>query len=375
MKSGRHRLVLSVVLCALALVIFLWFAKRYFNDHTPRVRTQQETNQSNNQSKPSLSPHGAQPQLQAFAVVLNGLNGGDASRRTLAELKTLLLSLPQGEALTVIREFLDTGTDAKTHQGFTIGNDGFLVSAPSLRVFLLDLLGQIDPLAAAAYARIVLERMDSPDEWAVCLRNVARASPTPESRSYLQQRFSMLLQQGAWQGNPSVGFLEAFDLAVFLGGAEFIPALSHLVRNEENPTAAHAAFLALDRLTLNEPTTVLRMFIDRPDLLDGREAIQAGYFARADVRDPTQRELLERYLLASNRSAQELIAFAELFPNANLMVSHNLLTRTVTFSNEDLRQKDQATIATINSWLNDPKFNHLVGVLKRLQERLNSYYH
>ena len=66
------------------------------------------------------------------------------------------------------------GNDAVTQLDLTIGPGGVLGDASSLRVFLLDYLGQIDRPAAAALARQILTAPTSPDEWAISLRNVAR---------------------------------------------------------------------------------------------------------------------------------------------------------------------------------------------------------
>ena len=106
-----------------------------------------------------------------------------------------------------------------------------------------------------------------------------------------------------WQVNPSVGFLEAFDVFVYTGDTNFVPELAQLASNKENPAAAHAAFLALDRLAQNDPLDMLGTLNDDPTLLSGREGAAAGFFARADVRDPDQKALLADYLLSPARSS------------------------------------------------------------------------
>src|SRR5206468_3974534 len=102
----------------------------------------------------------------------------------------------------------------------------------------LDQLARLDPVAAAAYARVVLANMDSPDEWAVALRDLARGDNSAEGRTFLEQKTGDLLRCEAWQQNTSVGYLEAFDAAVYLGGTNLLPVLSHLVRQRDNPAVA-----------------------------------------------------------------------------------------------------------------------------------------
>ena len=162
--------------------------------------------------------------------------------------------------------------------------------------------------------------MDSPDEWAVALRNLASGDSSPDGRALLEQKTIAMLQYQPWQQNPSVGYLEAFDVAVYLGGTDLLPTLSDLVR-QQDPALSHASYLALDRLVINNPAAVLGALEAAPDLMQGREATRADYFARADVRDPQQRQVLETYLLNPSLSASELQTFAGIYPNANFMIS------------------------------------------------------
>lgn len=311
--------------------------------------------------------------LQAAAADL--ANASDAAKRklALALLRQNLASRPASEAAAAIRRFLDSKADAATQQGFKIGAKGFLNEAPTLRTFLLDYLGQIDPAAAAEYARVILNSKDSPDEWAVALRNLATGDPSAEGRAFLQQKAGEMLQYGPWQQNPSTGYLEAFDVAVYLGGTGLVPALTELVRMQDNPAVAHAAYLALDRLAISEPAALLGALQADPDLMQGREQTRADYFARADVRDPQQRQVLESYLLDPRTSSQELQQFAGLFPNANYMVSQNLLTPTPTPDHAALVSRDAASLQSVQGWLTDPRFTNLQRPLQRVQQRLEDF--
>ena len=272
--------------------------------------------------------------------------------------------------------FADSWTrklDAPIGQGFKIGAKGFLNEAPTLRTFLLDYLGQIDPVAAAEYARVILSSKDSPDEWAVALRNLATGDPSVGGRALLQQKAGELLQYGPWQQNPSTGYLEAFDVAVFLGGTSLVPALTELVRMQDNPAVAHAAYLALDRLAITEPAALLGALEADSNLMQGREQTRADYFARADVRDPQQRQVLESYLLDPRTSPQELQQFGGVFPNANFMVSQNLLTPTPTPDHAALTSRDAASLQAVQAWLADPRFASLQGQLQRVEQRLEGF--
>jgi hypothetical protein len=215
--------------------------------------------------------------------------------------------------------------------------------------------------------------MDSPDEWAVALRNLASGDSSADGRALLQQKTLALLQYEPWQQNPSAGYLEAFDVAVYLGGTDLLPALSGLVRQQENSAVNHASYLALDRLVINNPAATLGALEDAPDLMQGREATRADYFARADVRDPQQREVLEKYLLNPALSASELQTFAGTYPSANFMISPNLLTQTPTPDHGSLASRDEQSLAVVQQWMADPRFSNLAPALQKITARLQVF--
>lgn len=95
--------------------------------------------------------------------------------------------------------------------------------------------------------------------------------------------------------------------------------------------------------------------------------------ARADVRDATQRQALETYLLGEQRTAAELAAFASVFPNANFHISNNLLTHAPYLDGAALAERDRAAWVTVNAWLADPRFETVTGTLRMVQSRLRQF--
>jgi hypothetical protein len=237
----------------------------------------------------------------------------------------------------------------------------------------LDELGRLDPAAAADYSKVILASMDSSDEWAVALRNLATGDPSADGRALLAQKTAQMLQHTPWQQNPSAGFLEAFDVAVYLGGTGFVPTLSGLVRSQDNPAVAHAAFLALDRLVINEPAPILQAMENDPAMMAGRESTRADYFARANVSDPQQRQILESYLLNRAISTSELQTFASVYPNANFMVSANLLTPANLPSHDALINLDGQSLTVAQQWLTDPRFAQVAPELQTITQRLTGF--
>ena len=311
--------------------------------------------------------------LNSKAGDLKAIKGSEEGRHQLAALRRYLSSVKSESAAIAIKNWLDTGEDAATQLEFKVGRDGNLQEAPSLRGFLLDYLAQIDPVAASACAEKILGTMNSPDEWAISLRAYALANPAPEARTFLHQKLSELIGNESWRNDPSTGFLEAFDVIVYTRDRELTPDLAGFVQQKENRALAHAAYLTLDRLIQAEPAETLGQLQSRPELMEGREGTRADFFARADVRDPKQRTILESYLLDPGRSPTELQKFAATYPNANYMVSYNLLSQTRTPTGDQIVARDREALKAVQEWLGDPRFAHLGPQLQTMKSRLEQF--
>lgn len=355
--------IVAVVASLVAVALWIWLPRML----TPPPRT------ANSHGLPAVATLPALMQLETAVAGIRSTSDSATVQAQLHELRTFLQSLPPSTAAIVIRGFLDSTNDAPTHLAFGIGSDGFLAESPSLRVFLLDLLARLDAKVAAAYAKRILETPTAPDEWAVALRNLALGDPGPESSLFLEEKLMEMLRNEEWVNNPSAGFLEAFDVAVHLGGTNLVSPLTALVRSKENPAVAHAAFLALDRMVIQQPAEVLAVMQQQPEMMQGREQTHANYFARADVSDETQRALVEDYLLDPARHEAELTTFAGVFPNANFMISHNLLTQSATPDGAALSRRDRDALGVVETWLRDPRFERLQPQLRQIELRLQTF--
>lgn len=293
----------------------------------------------------------------------------------LEQLALALRQAPPDEVARAIRAFFDSRNDASTHLSFRIEKGGNLSEAPTLRTWLLDQLGRLNSSAAAEMARSILATPESADEWAVAMRNFGRAQTSPEDVRYLQEKLGELLRNPSWQQEQSAGWLEAFDVAVSTRATQLTPEFAHMITRLETKDhpAAYASFLTLDRLVLADPVTMLAQLEANPELLAGRELTRAGYFARADVRDPQQRAVLEQYLLDERREPAELEKFAGLYPSANFMLSNNLLSTEQTPRQSQLAEQDRAALAVVEEWLADRRFVRLAPHLKITKSRLQSF--
>ncbi len=322
------------------------------------------------QAEASATPVG-EDKLKMAANKLAGASDAAGKNSALIELKSALASGSVSEPARAIRQLLDSKMDAPTGRGFKIGKGGMLTEAPTLRAWLLDQLAQIDPAAAAEYAKIILQSKDSPDEWALALRNLALGDASKEARALLAGKTGELLGAKDWQQNPAASYLEAFDTVVFLGGTDFVPTLAGLVSTQDNPALAHAAFLTLDRLVIHDPTAMLSTLLEHPALMSGREQTRADYFARADVSNPKQLELLQNYLLQTSTAERQ--QFAGVFPNANFMVSANLLTQSPALDQGEIKKRDAESLKVVQQWLADPRFAGARPELEKIQVRLQEF--
>jgi hypothetical protein len=296
-----------------------------------------------------------------------------AARQTLGLLKRQLLAADQALAFGWIRKQLAKKEEVLTGLEFTIGRDRSLSGWPTFRVFLLDLVREIDAVAAATLAREILQVSNSADEWAVALRNLALEASSNDDRDWLKAKTVELLRNEAWRGHPSVGYLEAFDLFVFTQNTEVIPELVSMTENHAQPGVRHAAYLTLDRLVLVRPEPALKLLVNTASMHPGSGRMISNMVARADVRDQAQLQLVERYLLDGRRSTVELQSFCNVFPNANFSVSNNLLTEKPTFEGADMALRDRQSLMIVTAWMEDPRFARLHPMLRTTFLRLRSF--
>jgi hypothetical protein len=313
----------------------------------------------------------SRPPADAISPVMEFLGGNPAPadvRSEFQKLKQSLASMPKDEAITLIREFLAKGGDRMTGLSFEISGDGSLTEWPTFRTFLLDAMLAIDPTAAAAISREILAKPTSADEWALALRNVGRAE---NDAAYLRAKTEELITHPAWQANPSIGYLNAFDVLVHTDSTASTPLLSSLIQLKDRRDLAHAGFLTLDRLVQRQPVDELTRLTADAALQESRPEMVSQQFARADLRDPAQQSLVKAWLLDPARKPSELRAFAGVYPNNNRFVSNNLLTRETAPTGDDLAAHDREVLTVIAGWQQDPAFVgvkvHLTTMVSRLK--------
>ena len=64
---------------------------------------------------------------------------------------------------------------------------------------------------------------------------------------------------------------------------------------------------------------------------------------------------------------------AGIYPNGNFMISHSLLTQTVTPNRESQAQQDRESLRVLEAWLVEPRFEKIKPQLQTLRTRLLSF--
>src|ERR1051325_4575270 len=140
----------AIVAALLAVFgVWLWLGKN--PALPPTGKTASEVAKSN--QPPLQTPQASNTREQALrsaAGKLAAAQSADERKDALVHLRETIATGSTIEVVAAMRALLESRTDASTGQGFKIGGGGSLLEAPTLRTWLLDQLGQLDPAAAAA---------------------------------------------------------------------------------------------------------------------------------------------------------------------------------------------------------------------------------
>ena len=313
------------------------------------------------------------PLLEALMKLRRGL-GRDLSMKdtaaALSELQDALHASPPGGAVTALLAMLDSGDDAKTGLVFRVGPGGDLLAAPTLRVWMLDQLGRLDPNSAANYAAHIYARHDSADEWAVALRNDWRVAGPTGHLEGVRARALELLADTEWAKQPSLGFLEALDVSVATMAWEAVPRFEQWLDPAQPHALRAGAWVALDRLTMEGPSDFLPTLVQHREWLASQPLLRAGFIARADLSVERERSAVETYLQRDDVVKTEGRRFFELIPNVNSTISHNLVTKLRMRSPSQAARLDRVSLAAIREWYVQPRFSRWTIELAEAESRL-----
>lgn len=318
--------------------------------------------------------------LEALREKLRQKPDRETALRLLQEFMAKVLAMDPDPVAATLLEFLRSGEDQGTGLDFVVGEAG-LEEWPTLRAFLLDLLGKIDLGMASEYAlSAVIPAESSTVEYAVALRifwlNGGAEQATPE----LANAWSRLFRKADWAEHPDEAWLESLDFVVRMPSLlfVFIPEASDwLAHPGVSAGKADAAQLALERLVRNHPVETLGTLLKNPDWFSqGRgPVIRASLFARVDLSNASQAEILHRYLLSLDPANNEAKAFAKAFPYRKFSVSPGLAGFPNLQTPEEIRTSNQAAAEFFRQAASAGTYPKIQKQITQIQARLNELNH
>jgi hypothetical protein len=352
----------------LLLLFLVWAAFRQSQKQEATTRSVDPKNQASKNGSASLPSdppkdmgkeegkivlHAPDPVLKAELQELKSRLAQKPDRETVLRLLRELMqkafaSNPDAAAVALL-EFLRSGEDLSTSLGFVVGEAG-LDEWPTLRAFLLDLMGKIDPEMASRYALdTVIPAKSSTVEYAVSLQILwnhgGAEKPTPE----LTQAWLGLLKKADWSARPDPAWLESLDFASRIPEAtpDFLKASTDWLADPENVVERVGAVdLALERMAVQQPVETMESLVRDPSLLSlGRGIYQRSQiFARASLNDSDQQKLLVAYLQRLDPGSQEAELFFSAFPCHNFSVSPGLSGQPKVNSSREIIASDRAAL-------------------------------
>jgi hypothetical protein len=333
-----------------------WSGRKFSVPESEPLAAEQENDPGRAGEEPVVHPPdpALRKELLALQQKLATRPGREAVLRLLQEFSARWLQSDPDRAAATLREFLLSGEDLGTGLDFVVGEAG-LEEWPSLRAYLLDLLGKIDPEMASRYGlETVIPAKNSTVEYAVSLQILwnhgGAEQPTPE----LTQAWLGLLQKPDWSARPDAAWLESLDFASRIPAAA--PAFlrsstAWLAQPAEVPARVAAVDLALERMAEREPVATMGALVQDPGLLgEGRGRYQRSQiFARADLTNPEQQRLLAHYLEGLDAQSAEARFFFQSFPCHNFSVGPGLSGQPRLASAMEIMEGDRAALSWLES--------------------------
>lgn len=306
--------------------------------------------------------------IETASFALRDAETSEDAAKILSQLATSLRAGDPEKGSSAIRAFFASGDDVSTGMPFAVAADGRLNSWPTLRTFLLESLPSSDPEAALALSREVMDRMTSPEEYAIALRNLAWSDLDGDLAMEFAERFDRMLRAGGWRAQPAPAFLEAMDAALLLPPSLGAQRMAEIITDASTPPElARAGFIALDRIVERDPAVLvgLETGVLGPDQ-------RASLMSRLDLANADQHKRFTTYL-SSLPEGPELDYFASLFPNGNHFQGSRLFsTPAKPPSIAERREKDRRVLTELSA-MDFPPENPAAKAVSQITKRLNQW--
>lgn len=373
--GGLSLLLTTLLLTIIALGFLPWVTSAPARKSSPPAKNESRESKLPT-SQGASAKTGTMPSATLRAKTLQEAWSGMSSMSSAARAELLrrltrqFQDLPMHEAEEAILAELESGRDAQTGLEFLPSEDG-LDTAPTWRVYLLDLLGRINPKTAAQHARstVFSSSGSSADEWAVSMRSVLQSYPPRASdaaRNEISSLLDRMLARDEWRAAPSAGMLEALDFVAHTKApASQIPVLAAWLDQSGGEAQATAVQIAIERTMATRGDEMLARLAKQEAPSTNANALLASAMARADFRQPPQKEAVVQFLRRQTAGSEAAVIFFEAFPLHRFSVAPGLAGVPRIPDASDLRASDEAALAAIEVWSADPS---LAGHSKEIAE-------
>jgi hypothetical protein len=369
LKKLRPLLGLFVVAAACVLVLFTSGEASKDPVAPPIISLSHPKASATPQRHSRRGSHTTPPRFASLARVASASTAADAKSAVAATRRELLKHPDGSAAAAALLDFLEQGHDTSLQTPMQVGAGGELKEAPTTRVAIMDLLGELDSEQAAEYSRQVLESSASSDEWAIALRNYAWGVDNAASDPFLRAKVLELLTNPSWIAAPTAGFLEAFDFVPYTHDPTLVEPLVKLTKDAQSSSVRRSAFLALERFVSQDTTLGLRA-VAQAEETQSFSPIRADTMARADLTQPYEVQIVQEYLLSSGINSQEFQLFATMFPHGGQFAGHSLATTFQPKPLSELARRDAQALRVVVSWLSNPALAERHQTLSQIYDRL-----
>lgn len=257
------------------------------------------------------------------------------------KLREELKGMAKNDSVDLILAYLNSGADQASQLPFKVGRGGILVAAPSMRVWMLDILEEIDRGAAMAYAETIFENSEIADEWAIALRSAALGREDEKGRldeadrSYVKSRALSLLGNKGWREESSNGYLESFDVVPYMGDQDLLAEVG--IRLSSGGPEAKAAFISVNKTVVNN-SQLIESLVPRLRNAEVSSSAIGQIVALSDPNDPKQQTYIKSWIQNTDIPSEEKTAFLAMFPMLGITANYSLFSSS---ENADFSQLAQ----------------------------------
>lgn len=369
MNPRLSRYIIAALVAAAAALV-LWWNARPTDPASDNSRTTEAPPVSPVPVEAAKPPEDLATRLARTRGELNAQAAAEATQASLTRLRDELLAGSPTAVAAALLDELRRGADAPTGLGFRVGSKGNLAAWPTWRTWLLDVLGQVDPVAAATHSGEVYALRNSADEWSLAMRNEWRGLDATKRATTVRERARDLISAPDWTQRPTPGFLEGVDASVATLAWEFLPRFEAWLAPESLPELRQAGWVALEKLAIENPSDLLPALAENIAWLASQPLLRAGLMARADIGDERQRLAVEAYLARSDLSTGEAEKFFSLYPNVNAPIAHTLMSTLRTPGIAEIAHRDRAALAKVRDWRTQPTYARWAESIASAETRL-----